>query len=70
MKEEEENNMRVMYEDMVKQFERILSKHGFDPGSAADAASIFAGNSMAGVYSHGLNRFPRVVSYQIGRAHV
>ena len=55
--------MRVMYEDMVKQFERILSKHGFDPGSAADAASIFAGNSMAGVYSHGLNRFPRVVSY-------
>ncbi len=41
--------MRVMYEDMVKQFERILSKHGFDPGSAAGAAYMFAGNSMAGV---------------------
>lgn len=55
--------MRVSYEDMVKEFTRVLAKHGFDEKSAADAASIFAQNSMAGVYSHGLNRFPRVVSY-------
>lgn len=55
--------MRVKYEDMVKEFARILSKHGFDGKSAEDAAFIFAQNSLAGVYSHGLNRFPRVVSY-------
>lgn len=30
---------------------------------AKDAAQIFAQNSLAGVYSHGLNRFPRVIEY-------
>ena len=55
--------MRVKYEDMVKEFARVLEKHGFDRESALESASIFAQNSLAGVYSHGLNRFPRVISY-------
>lgn len=55
--------MRVKYEDMVKEFKRVLAKNGFDEKGAEDAAVIFAQNSLAGVYSHGLNRFPRVVSY-------
>lgn len=55
--------MRVKYEDMVKEFARVLNKYGFDEKEAQAAAEIFAQNSMAGVYSHGLNRFPRVVEY-------
>lgn len=55
--------MRVRYEEMVKEFKRVLSKYGFEPQDAQDAAEIFAQNSMAGVFSHGLNRFPRVISY-------
>lgn len=55
--------MRVRYDDMVNEFCRVLKKYGFDEQSARDAAEIFAQNSMAGVYSHGLNRFPRVIEY-------
>ena len=55
--------MRIKYEDMVKEFTRVLEKKGFPPQDAADAAMIFAQNSLAGVYSHGLNRFPRFVTY-------
>ena len=54
---------RVAYEEMDAQFTRVLEKHGFTPADAKDAAVIFAQNSLSGVYSHGLNRFPRVVSY-------
>ena len=55
--------MRVAYEDMVKEFARVLEKKGFTQEDAQSAAVIFAQNSLAGVFSHGLNRFPRVVSY-------
>ena len=55
--------MRVKYEVMVNEFERVLKKYGFNEKNAKDAAQIFAQNSMAGVYSHGLNRFPRVIEY-------
>ena len=54
---------RIPYEEMVAQFQRVLEKKGLTGGDARDAAVIFAQNSLAGVYSHGLNRFPRVVSY-------
>lgn len=55
--------MRVPYEEMLAQFERVLAKYGFAPDRAHDAAEIFAQNSLAGVPSHGLNRFPVVVDY-------
>ena len=55
--------MRVQYDVMVQEFARILEKKGFTHEDAENAAIIFAQNSLAGVYSHGLNRFPRVVSY-------
>ena len=55
--------MRVAYEEMVREFARVLEKKGFAAQDAADAADIFAQNSLAGVYSHGLNRFPRIVRY-------
>ncbi len=55
--------MRVPYETMVGEFKRVLAKKGFTEERAQAAAEIFAQNSLAGVYSHGLNRFPRVVEY-------
>lgn len=55
--------MRVKYEDMLNEFKRVLKKYGFNEKNAEDAAEIFAQNSLAGVFSHGLNRFPRVIEY-------
>lgn len=55
--------MRVQYDVMVQEFKRVLLKYGFEEENAAAAAEIFAQNSLAGVFSHGLNRFPRVVEY-------
>lgn len=55
--------MRVPYDVMKAEFERVLTKYGFSSKNADAAASIFAQNSMAGVFSHGLNRFPRVIEY-------
>lgn len=55
--------LRIKYDDMLQEFKRVLLKKGFDEKSAEDAAFIFTQNSLAGVPSHGLNRFPRVVDY-------
>lgn len=55
--------MRISYEEMKREFTRVLMSRGFDEASAADAAQVFADNSLDGIYSHGVNRFPRVVRY-------
>ena len=49
--------MRVQYDVMVQEFTRVLEKRGFNHEDAENAAVIFAQNSLAGVFSHGLNRF-------------
>lgn len=54
---------RIKYEVMVNEFKRVLEKRGFDEKNALDAAAVFAQNSLDGVYSHGINRFERVVEY-------
>ena len=55
--------MRVPYGELKSLFEAILVKKGFTPEKAGVAAEVFADNSCDGVASHGLNRFPRFVSY-------
>ena len=55
--------LRVSYKVMLDEFTRVLSNRGFCYEDAVSAATIFAQNSLAGVHSHGLNRFPRMVSY-------
>ena len=55
--------MRVSYDEMKAQFKRVLMKKGFTEKGADNAATLFAQNSLCGMFSHGLNRFPRVVSY-------
>lgn len=55
--------LRIKYEDMVNEFKRVLVSRGFTETNAVSAATVFAQNSLDGIYSHGVNRFPRVVAY-------
>ena len=51
----------VTFKIMKSEFVRILTNLGFTEGKADQCAEIFALNSLEGVYSHGVNRFPRFV---------
>ena len=53
--------MRVPFQELRDQFLRVLKGLGFSTSKAEHCAHIFAGNSLDGVYSHGLNRFPAFV---------
>ena len=55
--------MRVPFEKLKAEFERVLNSIGFDENKAAECATIFADNSRDGVYTHGLNRFPKFVRF-------
>jgi 3-dehydro-L-gulonate 2-dehydrogenase len=44
-------------------FEKILLKNGMPTDRAHTCAEIFTQNSIDGVYTHGVNRFPRFVQY-------
>jgi 3-dehydro-L-gulonate 2-dehydrogenase len=57
----EENLIHIPYEEMKSEFVRILTKLGFVKSRAGECAEIFATNSLEGIYSHGVNRFPRFV---------
>jgi 3-dehydro-L-gulonate 2-dehydrogenase len=57
-----ENELRIPYEDLRKTFLTILLNHGFRNDNADLCATVFADNSVDGVYTHGVNRFPRFVS--------
>ena len=51
----------VTYEQAVEAMERGLSRF-LEPEKAHHLAEICAGNSLDGVHSHGMNRYPRMVS--------
>ena len=53
--------VRIPYNDLVVELAGILAKLGFSPERAQRAAILFANASRDGVYSHGVNRFPRFV---------
>lgn len=55
--------MRVSYDILLNEFKRVLISRGFNEALAEAGAEVFAQNSLDGIYSHGINRFPRVVSY-------
>lgn len=55
--------MRIFYEELRETLERILLAHGVSPENATPAAENYAQNSLDGVYSHGVNRFPRTINY-------
>lgn len=54
---------RIHYQEIHQELVRVLQKLGFIPGKADLSARLFAEASRDGVYSHGLNRFPRFVEY-------
>src|SRR5690349_18760105 len=53
--------IRVPASDLKAEFHRILIAHGFDAERASTCAEVFTNNSIDGIYSHGVNRFPRFV---------
>lgn len=53
----------ISYDELKSTFEKILLKNGFDEETSSLSAKLFADNSLDGIYSHGVNRFPRVMSY-------
>lgn len=55
--------MRVSFEEMLRELNRVLLSHGFSEAKAQRCAWLFTIASRDGVYSHGLNRFPRFISY-------
>lgn len=55
--------IRVSSDTMTAEFKRILLDKGFSSDDSHQAALLFTENSLDGIYSHGVNRFPRVVEY-------
>ena len=53
--------MRVPYEEMYNEFVRVLLKYGFDKEKAEISAKLYTDASRDGVYTHGLNRFPKFI---------
>ncbi|MEJ7644083.1 MAG: 3-dehydro-L-gulonate 2-dehydrogenase [Chryseolinea sp.] len=55
--------VRIPFDVMESRFESVLLARGFTEETAKTCAVIFAENSQDGVYTHGVNRFPRFVTY-------
>ena len=55
--------IRIPFSEMKNEFKRILTGLNFNEDKAAKCAEIFAANSLEGIYSHGVYRFPRFVDY-------
>jgi 3-dehydro-L-gulonate 2-dehydrogenase len=61
----------IPFSQMRSLFYDVLVKHGISVEDANQCAEIFAVNSLEGVYTHGVNRFPRFVQYiREGHIHV
>lgn len=54
--------MRVSYDTMYQEFVRVLLKRGFTKEKAELSAKLYADASRDGVYTHGLNRFPKFMT--------
>ena len=54
--------LRVSYQELFNTLLRVLLKQGFASERARRCAQLFADANRDGVYSHGLDRFPRFLS--------
>jgi 3-dehydro-L-gulonate 2-dehydrogenase len=59
----ENTGIIISKEEMQERLTTILRKEGFTEAKAIRCAEIFTMNSIDGVYTHGINRFPRFVKY-------
>jgi len=57
------STIRIPYPEMQALFKGILLKYGFTEKHAEKCADIFSDNSLEGIYSHGVYRFPRFIDY-------
>lgn len=54
--------IRVPYEEMISQFERVLRSRGMGDAETTLCARLLADTSLEGVYTHGAHRFPNLIS--------
>ncbi|MGH9537905.1 MAG: 3-dehydro-L-gulonate 2-dehydrogenase [Candidatus Angelobacter sp.] len=54
--------LRVSYQDLFDALLKVLLKLGFEAERARRCAQLFADTTCDGVYTHGLNRFPRFLA--------
>ncbi len=66
---EKEEHVRIQSDQMKAEFFRILLRLGFATERAYRCAEIFMLNSLEGVYSHGVYRFPKFVQ-MVREGHV
>jgi len=57
------NTIYIAPEEMLKRFTAILLNQNIDEDRANAMAKIFTDNSIDGIYTHGVNRFPVFVQY-------
>ena len=57
------DTIRIQQDEMHNTFFSILSRIGFEEEKAKACAAVFTVNSVDGVYTHGVNRFPVFVQY-------
>lgn len=53
--------VNIQYDVLVGTLKNGLEKAGLDASRASQLAQVFAGNSLEGVYSHGVNRYMRFI---------
>lgn len=53
--------MKVTFEELKAAFNRVLLDRGVKADTADACAEMFARTTESGVYSHGVNRFPRFI---------
>lgn len=51
----------IPYKELKERLHGILEKYGFGEKKAYKLAEIFSSSSLDGIYSHGVNRFPRFI---------
>jgi len=53
--------MILDFQTLQEKFRELLIKYGFPPAQAMQIADVFAETTIDGVFSHGINRFPRFI---------
>lgn len=53
--------MKVTFEQLKAAFNKVLLSRGVSADTADACAEMFARTTESGVYSHGVNRFPRFI---------
>jgi 3-dehydro-L-gulonate 2-dehydrogenase len=54
--------LRIPFDEVTAALAAILVRYGFEPHRASLSARLFAESTRDGVYSHGLERFPRLLA--------